>query len=172
MKPITPKQLKQIKTPKKRVKKTNTEEHEQKLLCEWVKKNYPNVLYTVDLGGIRLTMGQRVVMKSRAKRGHPDLMFQEWFLDKYCGLAIEFKRTGTQLFKLDGTLRKDEHHEEQLSYLIALKERYWLAGFVVGLEPAKEVIKAYLEAHDTSLSIINKHIYPKLKTINQNIKTK
>jgi hypothetical protein len=161
---LTANQFKALKRPKKRTNKNNTEEHEQKLLCEWVKKNYPNVLYTVDLGGIRLTMGQRVIMKSRAKRGHPDLIFQEWFLDKYCGLAIEFKRTGTQLFKLDGTLRKDEHVEEQLSYLIGLKERYYVAGFVVGLEPAKEVIKAYLEAHDTSLSIINKYIYPKLKT--------
>ena len=139
-----------------------TEEQEQAMLCQWIKTKYPNVLYTVDLGGLRLTMGQRVIMKSRAKRGHPDLMFQEWFLDKYCGLAIEFKRTGEKVSNKDGSLRKDEHLSEQLSYLIALKERYWLAGFVVGLDAAKVVISAYLEAHESSLAVINHHIYPKL----------
>ena len=149
----------------KKVKKKSgrlTEDQEQAILCKWIKANYPSILYTVDLGGIRLTAGQRVIMKSRAKRGHPDLMFQEWFLDKYCGLAIEFKRTGEKVAKLDGTLRKNKHLEEQLEYLTGLKERYYIAGFVIGPEDAKKVISAYLEAGPNSLEIINKYIYPKI----------
>ena len=107
-------------------------------------------------------MGQRRIMQSRARRGHPDLMVQEWFLDKFCGLAIEFKKTGVKVSKKDGTLRKDQHLEEQLQYLVALRNRYWLAGFVCGVENAKAVIKAYLEASPQSLATINKFIYPKI----------
>jgi hypothetical protein len=153
-----------VKEYSKRItkKKRLTEDQEQAILCKWIKETYPNILYTVDLGGIRLTMGQRVIMKSRAKRGHPDLMFQEWFLDKYCGLAIEFKRTGEKVSKLDGTLRKNAHLEEQLEYLTGLKERYYIAGFVIGIEAAKRVISAYLEAAPNSLAVINENIYPKI----------
>jgi hypothetical protein len=143
-------------------KKKLSEDQEQAILCKWLKHNYPDVLFTVDLGGIRLNMGQRRIMQSRARRGHPDLMVQEWFLDKFCGLAIEFKKTGVKVSKKDGTLRKDQHLEEQLQYLVALRNRYWLAGFVCGVENAKAVIKAYLEASPQSLATINKFIYPKI----------
>ncbi len=139
-----------------------SEEQEQTKLCKWIKLKYPNVLYTVDLGGIRLQMHQRKIMSTRARKGHPDLIFQEWFLDKYCGLAIEFKKTGVKVSKRDGTLRKDSHLEEQLRYLTALKERYYIAGFVCGIEAAKRVISAYLDETTNSLSIINEDIYPKI----------
>jgi hypothetical protein len=142
------------------VNKGLSEEQEQTILCKWLKLNYPDVLYTIDLGGIRLQKHQRRIMSTRARKGHPDIILQEWFLDKYCGLAIEFKKTGVKVSKLDGTLRKDKHLQEQLEYLTALKERYYIAGFVIGLEPAKEVIKAYLDAGPKSLEIINKFIYP------------
>lgn len=156
MKKITVKQF------QARHNKGLTEEQEQERLCKWIKKNYPNVLYTIDLGGIRLQPYQRRIMATRAKRGHPDIIMQEWFLDKYCGLAIEFKRTGVSVTKKDGTLKKDKHLEEQLEYLIELRERFYVAGFVCGLESAKKVISAYLEANKKSIETINKFIYPKI----------
>lgn len=151
-------------TPKQTINKyfRRTEEQEQAELCKWLKLKYPNVLYTVDLGGIKLNQNQKCIMSTRARKGHPDLILQEWFLDKYCGLAIEFKRTGEVVSNKDGSLRKSDHLLRQLEYLIALKERYYIAGFVVGLEPAKKVISAYLSAGPTSLAIINNFIYPKI----------
>jgi len=139
-----------------------SEEQEQAILCKWLKATYPNVLYTIDLGGIKLNQNQKRIMATRSRRGHPDIILQEWFLDKYCGLAIEFKRTGEKVAKLDGTLRKNEHLQRQLEYLTALKKRYYIAGFVCGVENAKKVISAYLEANSNSLGIINKYLYPKI----------
>jgi len=156
-KKITAKQYQAMHKPK-----GLTEDQEQTILCKWMKLTYPNLLFTVDLGGVRLQPHQRRIMATRAKPGHPDLMIQEWFLDKYCGLAIEFKKTNADIFKKDGNLKKSEHTARQLEYLIALKNRYWLAGFVCGVENAKAVIKAYLEANDNSLATINKFIYPKI----------
>lgn len=152
-------------------KKRLTEEQEQRKLCKWVKANYPNVLYTIDLGGMSLTKTQRIVHNTRCKRGHPDMMFQEWYKDKYCGLAIEFKRTGEfvtyqrPLAKKGEFKTDDAHLMEQLNYIVSLKEREWLAGFVCGIDNAKKVITAYMEAGQNSLDIINKLIYPKIKVI-------
>lgn len=143
-----------------------TEEQEQRELCKWLKAYYPDVLFTVDLGGMSLTKAQRIVHNTRCKRGHPDLMLQEWYKDKFCGLAIEFKRTGEEiLYKAGnrkGTLKNNDHLKEQFDYLEELRARYWLSGFVVGLEAAKVVVKNYLEAGPNSLEIINKIIYPKI----------
>jgi len=144
-------------------KKGLSEDQEQTILCKWMKATYPDLLFTVDLGGIRLQPHQRRIMSTRARAGHPDIMIQEWFLDKYCGLAIEFKKTNADIFKKDGHLKKSEHTGRQLEYLIALSNRFWLAGFVCGVENAKAVIKAYLEADSKSLETINKYIYPKIK---------
>jgi hypothetical protein len=141
-------------------RKKLTEEQEQSILCKWIKVNYPDVLFTVDLGGIKLSQHQKRIMSTRCKKGHPDLMIQEWYKDKFCGLAIEFKRTGVKVSKADGTLRKDDHLKKQLSYIMALRSRCWLACFVSGVENAKEVIKLYLEGD--SLEKINKKIYPKI----------
>ena len=148
-------------------KKRPTEDQEQRKLCKWIKANYPNVLYTIDLGGMALTKRQRIVHNTRCKRGHPDMMFQEWYKDKYCGLAIEFKRTGEyityQIGPKVGQFKNDNGHlMEQLNYIVSLKDREWLAGFVIGLEDAKKVIASYMEAGPNSLAIINKLIYPKI----------
>ena len=88
-------------------------------------------------------------------------MIQEWYKNKYCGLAIEFKRTGEKVSKADGTLRKNDHLKKQYDYLMALQNRDWLAVFVCGVENAKQVIKLYLEGAE--LEKINPFVYPKIK---------
>ena len=137
-----------------------SEESEQAELCKWVKRTYPKVLFTVDLGGIKLTPYQRSIMSTRAARGHPDMLFQEWN-GIYCGLAIEFKKTGVAVANKDGTLRSDTHLSEQLDYLLALRERCYVAVFCCGLQAAKAVIAAYLEGGENSINIINQFAYPK-----------
>ena len=42
-----------------------TEKQEQKQLLTWVKMKYPNLLYTEDLGGIKLTIGQAKQVKNK-----------------------------------------------------------------------------------------------------------
>lgn len=143
----------------------STEESEQASLLKWFKLVYPNMLYTVDLAGMDLTPAQRKVHKTRCKRGHPDMMFQEWFRDSFCGLGLELKRTGEILneSKFKGNSKAAIHLREQMDYIMALRSRQWIAGFVVGRVNAEKVIKHYLEAGDNSLQIINQLIYPKMK---------
>ena len=143
----------------------STEESEQASLLEWFKLSYPDAFYTVDMGGVNLSPSQRSIHNTRCKKGHPDLMFQEWYKDLFCGLAIEFKRTGEVLnpSKFKGQTEKAIHLRDQLDYLLGLRSRSWIAGFVVGRVNAEKVIKHYFEAGPNSLEIINKLIYPKMK---------
>ncbi len=139
-----------------RVIRKPSESVEQGYLIQWVKANYPNICFTVDLAGLNLSKTQRAIYSQR-KRGHPDLMFQVWYKDDYCGLAIEFKKTGINVPKMCLT---DEHFKEQLDYLLSLRNSRWLAVFVAGIDNARRVISAYMEANENSIETIKKHSYP------------
>lgn len=147
--------------PKTRKKKELPQElREQTILMKWFKATYPKALYQVDLAGsAKMGLNQIILHSQRAKRGHPDLMFYEWFKAVFCGLAIEYKALGTDIAK---QCEKDDHFKEQLEFIYSLRERGWCAVFVAGVEPAKRVISAYMEASDKSIEIINKHGYPKI----------
>jgi hypothetical protein len=164
-KPTTPKIVTAKEFKKKYAARTNTrgkvskkpsESVEQGYLIEWVKRNYPDACFTVDLAGLNLSVRQRAIYAQR-KRGHPDLMFQVWHKDTYCGLAIEFKKTGINVPKMCLT---DEHFKEQLDYLYSLRNVQWLAVFVAGIDNAKRVIAAYMEANESSIETIKKYSYP------------
>jgi len=145
-------------------KKKLTEEQEQSQLIKYVKLKYPNVLFTVDLGGLNLNKSQRRIHAQRAKRGHPDLMFQEWFGDTWCGLAIELKRKDVKVVYANGDFKyKDSHLVEQLEYLNDLKARCWFACFCSGYEDARKVIDWYMEGNLAGLQKINNVIYPKME---------
>lgn len=144
-----------------------TEKQEQKQLLNWVKIQYPNLLYTEDLGGIKLTIGQAVqVKKSRARRGHPDLMFQKIFNAyggiAFCGLAIEFKRKCEKIKKQDGELRKNPHLKEQYDYLLDLRKEGWFTCFAVGFLEAQRIIKAYVSDDLDQLNAVSVDIFPSL----------
>lgn len=143
-----------------------TEEQEQMQLIRWVKAQYPNLLFTADLGGVRVHRGIRNKVKAmRCKKGHPDLMFQKAKRGNsgimYCGLAIEFKRTGEVIQKKDGTLRKNTHLKEQHDYLLELQEEGWFACFAVGVLEAKEIIQTYLNNDWDIVMDFGEHVFPK-----------
>lgn len=141
-----------------------SEEQQQARVIKHVKAKYPNALFTVDLGGINLNKVQRRIHSQRAKRGHPDLMFQEWFSDKWCGLAIEFKKHNNKPYYKNGQFKSnDKHLCEQLEYINNLRERFWFAGFVCGYEDAIKVIDWYMEGDITTINKINHLIYPRMK---------
>lgn len=152
----------------------NSEGSEQASLLKWFKIVYPKALYTVDMGGVNLSPAQRKIHETRCKRGHPDMMFQEWYKDLFCGLGIEFKKTGYNLnaSKFEGNSKEARHLRDQLEYINGLRARSWIAGFVVGRYAAEKVIQHYFEAGPESLTIINQFIYPKMKFNHEHITSK
>jgi hypothetical protein len=116
--------------------------HEQ--VCQYLRLQYPEVMFRTDLGGIRLTIGQAAKVKRlQAGRAFPDLFVAEP-CGGFHGLFIELKREGVRVRKADGTLMANEHIREQNAVIEELTKRGYYATFASGFEQAKAVLDHYL----------------------------
>lgn len=110
------------------------EYYEQVALVNWLKLQYPNILFTASAGGMRTSIGTATKMKRMGyAKGTPDL----WILernDEYNGLIIELKK------KKGGQLSK-----EQKEWLRRLNERGFKAVCCKGYDDAEKTIKEYLK---------------------------
>ena len=129
-------------------------------VCDYLRKNYPDVLFRTDFSsGMKMTPGQAAKHKKFQKsRAWPDLFIacpREMiavdtksgygiYSQDVGGLFLELKAEGTQLYKKDGTLRKNKHIEEQTEMLNKLIESGYYAKFAVGYDQAIQIITNYL----------------------------
>lgn len=121
------------------------EEKIQEQICNWMKIQYPRVIFTCDLSsGMRLTIGQAVkATKMRSSRGLPDLMIFEP-RGPYSGMMLELKRKDKRVYKQDGQLIADPHVREQAEILKRLQVNGYCAMFACGFEQAAQFINRYL----------------------------
>lgn len=119
----------------------------QLALCNYIKYQYPDVIFRSDLGGIRLTPGLARKAKSiQQGRGFPDLFICEARYDirsdlTYFGLFIEVKVK--PIYKKNGDF-VSEHVAEQNDVINKLNQKGYLASFGVGFEDCKDMIDGYL----------------------------
>lgn len=125
---------------------TKKEESVHRMVTEYLKLQYPGVVFRTDhSAGLKLTMAQAVMHKRLQEgRGYPDL-FIAYPNNGYHGLFLELKRDGVVIYKKDGSMRKNEHLEEQESYMKRLRELGYKADFAVGFDDAKNKIDKYIE---------------------------
>lgn len=119
------------------------EEKLQIAVSKYLKLQYPDVIFTAESSGLKLTIGQAVIAKKlRSDKGLPDLMIFE--PNKYHkGLFIELKAAGVRL--KSGDLPNTEHIREQTALLVRLCDRGYAAYFACGFDEAKEIIDEYLK---------------------------
>ena len=114
-----------------------------KQIAQFMRFQYPNVIFHFDLAGLNLSKAQAGMMKAiQGGRGFPDL-FIAHANKGYHGLFLELKTVTP--FKKDGTLKKDEHLEIQQQIHKRLRKEGYYGGFVVGFKETTEVIKNYLD---------------------------
>lgn len=137
-----------------------TEAELQVRVADYLRLNYPEVLFHSDFGsGIKLTMGQAAKQKRQngGRRAWPDMFIAQKTTATvtgkrgglkqmfYGGLFLELKKDGTRLTK---ARHPDEwasdHIAEQAETLRQLRARGYAAEFAVGFEQAKEIIDKYL----------------------------
>jgi hypothetical protein len=120
-----------------------SEKTEHKQVCEYIKLQYPHVIFNTDASGIKLTMGQAVQMKKlRSSRAFPDIIIYEP-KKAFCGLFIEMKRTGERIYKKNGE-PATEHIREQLEMIDKLNNKCYSAFMCVGYNHAVKVIDEYM----------------------------
>jgi len=120
------------------------EENLQIAVCDYLRYQYPHVMFTCDLAsGMKLTIGQAVkVKRMRSERAWPDLFIAEP-RGLCAGLFIELKREGVKLKKCNGDYSSD-HIWEQERVLSKLNCKGFETYFAVGFDEAKKIIDNYL----------------------------
>jgi len=118
------------------------EESIQLAVCKYIKLQYPDVIFTSESSGIRLTIGQAVkAKKMRSNHKLPDL----WILEPkgmICGLLIELK-VGNP-YKMNGQ-PKTPHFAHQLETIELLKKKGYSAIVCSSFDEAKKSIDNYLK---------------------------
>jgi hypothetical protein len=128
-------------------------------VCDYLRKNYPDVLFRTDFSsGMKMTPGQAAKHKKFQKsRAWPDLFIAkptmkieynryagEQFLDGHAGLFLELKAEGVKLYKKNGEMVANKHYQEQAEMLEKLRSNKYKAEFVIGYEDAIKQIHDYL----------------------------
>lgn len=141
-----------------------TEAQLQEQIAQYLRLQYPNVLFHSDFGsGIKMTKGQAIKQKRQngGIRGWPDMFIAEpvphMKNNRYrvmLGLFLEFKKEGTRLKKKNGEWASD-HIAEQAEMLSKLTERGYIAKFAVGFDEAKRIIDTYLSVDTISMENFN-----------------
>nr|DAO27420.1 MAG TPA: Nuclease [Bacteriophage sp.] len=144
----------------RRIPKYNSEHNLYEQIARYLQLQYPNIIYRFDIAAdLKLTPGQAAKHKRlHPERGYPDLyiaesseninskdwngIVREWGF--YFGLYLEIKTESNSPYKKDGTLKKDQHLDEQARMLEKLRARGYKAEFGVGFEGCKKIIDEYL----------------------------
>jgi hypothetical protein len=127
-------------------KRSKSEESLQIAISQYLRLQYPDVLFTAESSGIRLTMGQAVkAKKQRCGRGLPDMLILEP-RGIFKGLMLELKREGERIWLRDGSLSSDKHIQEQKDIHDLLEVRGYKAEFCIGFASAKAIIDTYMKA--------------------------
>jgi hypothetical protein len=124
-------------------------------IAQYMRLQYPKVIFHFDLAGLNLSRAQAGMMKAiQGGRGWPDLFIVqpnsllEVFegqssINFYYGLFIEVKKEGTLIWKRKGGPVND-HIKEQIDMLNKLTELGYKAEFAIGFDEAKQLIDNYL----------------------------
>ena len=124
------------------------EESVHRQVVQYLRLQYPNVLFRTDGGGLFLTKTQAGVYKSLNKTsGWPDLFIAK-ANGKYHGLFIELKKDNTSIYlkrgENKGSIVANQHIQNQALVLKQLESLGYCARFGIGFNHTKAIIDAYM----------------------------
>ena len=123
----------------------NQEAYIHALVCNYLRVNYPDVIFTSDLSGVRLPMSlAKKVKPLKSSRGIPDLIIF-YPAGGYHGLLIELKTPDAKVLKRDGTILANPHTKEQFDVIMKLRAQGYAAFFVRGFPAARKCIEYYMQ---------------------------
>ena len=121
---------------------------------QFLKIQYPKLIYRFDVADMKLTMPQAIRQKKlqMKHRGFPDLFISQPSKG-YHGLYIELKKDKSEVYLKDGVTLKRRvnkktgkcHNIEQFEMLERLNKEGYLALYGFGFDDTIKKIKEYLE---------------------------
>jgi len=120
-----------------------SEYNTHKAVADYLKMQYPKVIFTSDSSGIRLTIGNaKKMLALKASYKIPDLLILNPN-GKYHGLIIEIKREGEKIYLKNGELSNSKHLQAQFKTLQILESVGYKAVFGVGFDQCRKIIDEY-----------------------------
>jgi hypothetical protein len=122
-------------------------------VCEWIKTHYPEVIFTSDMSGLRVSIGLAIQMKRQRSSNaipdliilHPKIVIRDGKSYQYNALLIELKREDERVWLKDNSVTSDPHRAEQFRMLQELNKLGYFATFACGLKEATAIIDDYLK---------------------------
>jgi hypothetical protein len=116
----------------------------QTAVSDYIKMQYPDVIFTSESSGLRVPMGLAVQMKRQRSRDKlPDLIILHPS-GSYHGMCLELKSHYSDVYLKNGSLRSMPRVQEQNKTLIKLRKIGYFAEFCVGFDQAMHMIDAYM----------------------------
>ena len=122
-----------------------TEKKVHQQVCDYLKMQYPNVIFTSDASGMRVSMGLRMELKRKRCNRFviPDLIIlhpnKSWH-----GLIIEIKNKASEWYNKDGVIKiNNEHIYKQWQSLYQLSKLNYCAEVGVGFDGCRRIIDNY-----------------------------
>jgi hypothetical protein len=123
----------------------NEEYHLQLHISNYLKYQYPKVVFLSDASGLRMTIGNATKFsKLKSNTGIPDMIILQ-SNKKYNGICFELKKSLTEIYDTKGKYRQNKHIQEQLSVLKHLEENKYYTDFICQFEIAKDIIDKYMD---------------------------
>lgn len=124
-----------------------TEENLHLKICDYLRKNYPDVLFRTDFSsGMKMSPGQAAKHKKFQKsRAWPDLFIAE-SNNFASGLFLEIKAENVIVFKRNGEIRKNKHLIEQDKMLKELRKK------VIAQDSRLDIIKQFSKFRSISVN--------------------
>lgn len=114
---------------------------------EYLKIQYPNVLFYFDYGADALLTGRQAKERKDLScvRGFPELHIIEP-RHSYAGLYIDMKREDVSIYNSKG-LFKTDHLKEQNEVMVKLRARNYYCCFCKGFDAAKIIIDGWFNIY-------------------------
>lgn len=125
-------------------KKTQRKEESLQIqVSAYIRAKYPDVIFTSESSGVRVSMGTAIKMKKqRSNHKLPDMIILHP-MNGYCGLCIELKKEGEIVWLKNGSLSTNKHIQEQAQTLSRLGKLKYCADFAIGYNQAILLIDRY-----------------------------
>jgi len=115
-------------------------------VCDYIKYQYPSIIFFSDASGLRVSMGLRMELKRKRCSNYviPDLIILHPS-GTYHGLLIELKKNRSEVYYSNGDIKaNDEHIYQQWNTLNRLEGLHYKAVFGCGFDETKKIIDSYL----------------------------
>ncbi len=116
-------------------------------VADYIKAQYPKVMFISESSGVRVSPGMAKKLKrTRSNHTHLDIYILEP-KGKYHGLIIELKAVDIYQKKNPELFLKNDHVNDQAKTIKVLNKKGYLAAFAIKFDAARKIIDDYLNGN-------------------------